>query len=305
MGQNVIDLCTLAEAKAWPGDTGASDDVKIQRLITEASAYFVWRTGRGPENSDIPASSPFVAPVSYTETYDGIPSYRLPLRNWPIRSVQSLTIQGIAVPASTGYGTPGYVIDGNGKSISIPSQYGTASPMSFQRLGQFYDQNVVPQRGRPFNSGLQSIVVSYTAGFNLRAVANELALIPASAPYQYQTLSVWESDTSVFYSGGAQLTKVPSGPTIGEYSVSSGLYQFAAADAGRYVLISYMAAGTPYDVNQRTIELVAVNYKRSQWIDLGSKAMANGAGSTIYRGWKTFPKYEECVEYYSRSGFMV
>ena len=38
---------------------------------------------------------------------------------------------------------------------------------------------------------------------------------------------------------GLPLTKVASGPTTGQYSVSAGVYTFAAADAGKAVLISY------------------------------------------------------------------
>jgi hypothetical protein len=72
---------------------------------------------------------------------------------------------------------------------------------------------------------------------------NEDHTIPASGPY---TITVTNSadtpltDFGVLYkSTGQKFTKVPSGVAAGEYTYSSGVYTFAAADAGTEVLISY------------------------------------------------------------------
>jgi hypothetical protein len=52
--------------------------------------------------------------------------------------------------------------------------------------------------------------------------------------------ATWVTDGGVYNSAtGLPLTKVPSAPTTGQYSVAAGIYTFAAADTGNTVLISY------------------------------------------------------------------
>jgi len=70
----------------------------------------------------------------------------------------------------------------------------------------------------------------------------ESASVPASTPYTYQTTNhtTWVADMGVVYAAtGLPLTQVASGPTQGQYSVASGIYTFAAADASAAVLVSY------------------------------------------------------------------
>jgi hypothetical protein len=53
--------------------------------------------------------------------------------------------------------------------------------------------------------------------------------------------ATWTQDLGVVYaSTGLPLTRVASGPTVGQYSVSAGVYTFASADSGAGVLISYL-----------------------------------------------------------------
>lgn len=67
--------------------------------------------------------------------------------------------------------------------------------------------------------------------------------VPASAAYTITVTNSADSpltDLGVQYAAtGQKFTKVASGPTIGQYSYSAGVYTFAAADAGAAVLISY------------------------------------------------------------------
>ena len=72
---------------------------------------------------------------------------------------------------------------------------------------------------------------------------SEAHTIPATNPY---TVTVTNSvdtpliDLGVVYSAtGQKFTKVASGPTVGQYSYSAGVYTFAAADTGLGVQISY------------------------------------------------------------------
>lgn len=71
------------------------------------------------------------------------------------------------------------------------------------------------------------------SGFDM-AVA-EAGTVPApSGPYTVTVShsATFAQDLGVFYaSTGVQLVPVASGPTVGQYSVSAGVYTFAAADA--------------------------------------------------------------------------
>lgn len=79
-----------------------------------------------------------------------------------------------------------------------------------------------------------------TTGQKLMAI-NEAGTIPGT-PY---AVTVTNSATFVddlgvvFTATGLPLTKVASGPTTGQYSVSAGVYTFAAADTTLAVLITY------------------------------------------------------------------
>jgi hypothetical protein len=70
----------------------------------------------------------------------------------------------------------------------------------------------------------------------------EAVAIPASTPFTYSTTNhtTFVADQGVVYAATSlPLTKVASGPTVGQYSVAAGVYTFAAADEGVNVLISY------------------------------------------------------------------
>lgn len=58
--------------------------------------------------------------------------------------------------------------------------------------------------------------------------------------------------------------------------------------------------GVPPDIYQRTIQMVALNYKRKDWIDLKSRAMAQGAGTVTYMDWELPPEVLECMMQYRR-----
>jgi len=78
----------------------------------------------------------------------------------------------------------------------------------------------------------------------IAAIDNETGTIPApSGPYTVTVANsgTWTTDLGVVFGAtGLPLTRVASGPTTGQYSVSAGVYTFAAADAGLAVYISYM-----------------------------------------------------------------
>lgn len=88
-----------------------------------------------------------------------------------------------------------------------------------------------------------SLVFGVMASVGTVKVAyNEPAAVPASTPF---TVTVTNSSTFgedlgvINASTGLPLTKVASTPATGQYSVSAGVYTFAAADTGMAVLINY------------------------------------------------------------------
>jgi hypothetical protein len=70
----------------------------------------------------------------------------------------------------------------------------------------------------------------------------EAASVPSASPYTYTSINhgAFISDQGVIYaSTGLPFKQVTSAPTIGQYSVSAGVYTFSSADTGAAVLISY------------------------------------------------------------------
>lgn len=87
----------------------------------------------------------------------------------------------------------------------------------------------------------------------LQTALGEAHSVPAVSTY---TVTVTNSatflqDQGVFYAAtGKYMTQVASGPVQGQYSVASGVYTFAAADASAAVVISYTytVASTGHDI---------------------------------------------------------
>lgn len=81
-----------------------------------------------------------------------------------------------------------------------------------------------------------------TVGETIAAV-DEAGTVPSSTPWQVTVANgaTFVTDYGVRYAAtGAQLTKVASSPTAGEYSVGAGgVYTFNTGDAGQGVLTSY------------------------------------------------------------------
>ena len=158
MATNAIDLTTVANVKAWAQIQTSGDDQIVQDAITAFSAYVLKLTARGPADGSIPATSPFVTPVSYDEVYDGNGNNELPLRNWPITAVALVNAGGIVIPASGDVSSPGYVIDQSKKFLVI--RYGgVAYPYGRGARGPRYSY-----AGWPL--GTQNVEVQYTAGFS-------------------------------------------------------------------------------------------------------------------------------------------
>lgn len=140
-----------------------TDDQQIQDCITAFSDYVLYLTGRGPQNGSFPTQSPFVQPVQYDEIYDGSGTERQQTKNWPVTAVSSVNINGQSVPQSTNVNTLGWVVDGDGKFISLR---GGLNP-TVATFQNYRAQGGVPSvYGGGFSPGIQNVEIVYTAGFN-------------------------------------------------------------------------------------------------------------------------------------------
>ena len=232
------DLAVLADVKTWLSGSsgiGSSDDALLARLITDVSGAITAYLGR-----------PSLTPRPVAERLDGNGKARMFLRHYPALQLTSLAIDNVAVPAAV---TPA-----------------AAAPFSKGYLLEAWD-GLPP--GRPqaldlfhvnFRRGRQNVVINYAAGY---AVEGESASVPA-APGPYTVTAAapfgpWASDAGVTYNNDTALAAVSGTPSAGQYNVASGVYAFAAADAGAAVLISY--GFVPAAINNACIEWVAERYR--------------------------------------------
>ena len=309
-----VNLSTVQAAASWVGIPLPSPDPSnvagnMAACLAAASVEFLRLTGRGPMNFSVPFVSPYTQSVAYTETYNGNGNTELFTRNFPITSITSITVNGLSLMASTGQGQAGYAIGNSGKSVALlTGTGGSGSPATFYEYpygGFGFGRFGFSRYGFP--RGQSNIQISYTAGFAAQGIVGELDTIPATAPYTVTVSSVaggspWLTDDGVnYFIGGAPLTPVLTSPTTGQYYVQgNGVYLFATADTGKQVLINYTAAGTPGDIILAVNQMVALNFKRRQWIGQESVAMKD-VGSTKYT-LLLDPEILRVINYYKRVG---
>jgi hypothetical protein len=232
------DLAALADVKTWLSGSsgiGSSDDALLARLITDVSGAIAAYLGR-----------PALTPRAFVERLDGDGKARLYLRRYPALAISSLVIDNCAVTAASAPAAGAAHM--HGYLLELWDGLPPGRPQALDLFGAVY---------RP---GRQNVVVGYSAGY---AVTGESATVPtAPGPYNVTAAAPfgpWASDSGVTYASGAALTAVTGAPATGEYNVSSGVYTFAAADAGASVLVSY--GFIPAAINNACIEWVAERYR--------------------------------------------
>lgn len=118
-------LTTLADVKTWLGISNTNDDAQLTRLITAASTFIESWSNR------------VFGSASYTEIRNGNGKDSMVLKNAAITAVASISINGLPIPVSTGFGVNGYSFDGT--SIYLT--------------------------GYRFDRGSRNVEVHYTAGY--------------------------------------------------------------------------------------------------------------------------------------------
>lgn len=255
------NLTTLANVKNWCGVSTTTDDALLTRLISSASRFILSYLNR-----------PTLFQHVYNDVYDGMGQRSQTLRNFPVISVNSLTVMGQSIPASPAAPQSGYLLD---SWDGLPP----GRPQALSLYGYGF-----PQRAP------QSVQVSYTAGF---AIENEPQTV-ASSGFQVSVaapLGSWGTDQGVTYANGTALTDIQSGtPAMGQYvppTATNAFYQFAAADADAAVLISY--SYIPADIEQACIEMVGERYSYKGRIGQISKSL--GGQETMSFSQKNMPDF--------------
>ena len=246
---SAYDLTTVANAKAWLGlpSEPTPSDTALAALVTAASRAIYAALSRTS-----------LLPHSYTDTID-LESDRVYLANWPVQQVTSVILDGLVVPPA---GAP--------PKLGFLLQPGDIAPPGRPQALDIF--------GRRYHRRRQSLIVAYQAGY---AVEAEIWTAPSTAPYLITAAApfgAWASNLGVVYaSSGIALQPTISAPTAGQYSVSAGVYQFSASDAGAALSFSY--GFIPQDLVQAATELAAERFRASERIGLRSKSL--GGQETI------------------------
>jgi hypothetical protein len=252
------DLVTLATLKGWLGQPSVgADDGSLGLLISQLSRTIISGINRVS-----------VLPKLFTEVRDGNGGPAMMLKNYPVISMVSLTVDGQAVPVSTSTSSPGYLVE-----RADPEPPGS--------------RQSVLLRGSCFNRGIQNVVHTYNAGYQVSAEpVTAAAAVTVEQPY-----GVWGSSISVVNaSTGAALSKVAGAPGAGQYQLSAtivGGYVFNAADHGATMLISY--GFIPADLAQATLEWAAERYAYSKRVGMQSKTL--GGLETMSYAITSTPKF--------------
>lgn len=274
-----LNLTNLQNLKSWvssPVGTGFSnaDDATLNRLISAASAQIMRYIAR---------QSIFKNTV-LNDVYTGNVNNSMLIQQWPVITLNSLYINNVLIPQAANNTTSGWLLqpwDGfsagrpqqlslNGYSFLPGSCYGEA----YYGGGSPYNSGFTRNSGG--YSGAQNVVLNYVVGY---CVQNEATTIPTS--YQYTALQqqgTWGQDDGLTIAGVAGIP-VASAPTTGQYSVSAGVYTFAAADAGKTVVLNY--SFVPYDLEQCCIGLAAELYSYKPRIGQKSKSLGGAETSAF------------------------
>jgi len=247
-----FDLTTVANVKARLGLPSAPtpSDTMLASLVTAASRAICAALSR-----------PSLLPRAVTDVID-VESDRVYLASWPVLTVTSVTLDGLALPpANTINSAPclGYLL-----------QPGDVAPPGRPQALDILGLRIWRRR--------QGLVVSYQAGY---AVEGETWTLPSASPFQLTAAApfgAWASDLGVVYaSSGLALQAVTGAPAVGQYSVAAGVYRFSAADAGAALALSY--GYVPQDLAQAAAELAAERFRSADRIGLRSKSL--GGQETI------------------------
>ena len=165
---------------------------------------------------------------------------------------------------------------GNAIAVANPVKFGTLQDISIdisKDVKELYGQNAFPV---DVSTGKAKIAIKAKSAQIFGALYNNVTPTPPSS-------GTWSKDLGVINANGDPLTRLASGtPATGQYTVSSGVYIFAAADVGSTVFINYQ-----YTVSASGKTMNIVNVPMGYSPTFSMDILVTGKGkSLIY----TFPQ---------------
>lgn len=171
-------------------------------------------------------------------------------------------------------------------SVSSLSVDGRAYSPSADAIATGYqsDEKFLYLFGGTFCRGLRNVLVSLITGYT----TNQTGFIPSVTPFTAvpvtgsglgpdgmpaQTAGPAVVDQGVTYNGAAFTAKaVGSNLSTGQYTFGDGTYTFAAADAGKSVVMSYDFV--PGSVEEALLQIIGTWMKRRSTLGVASEALA-------------------------------
>ncbi len=141
-------------------------------------------------------------------------------------SARNILLSAIGAPAGSGTYALGRVSFTSGANAGLSRAVRSWEPGAFTLLAPF-----------PFAVAAGDAFTAWP-GCDKTAVPVLTTTVPLASPYQI-AVPGWTGDGGVTYASGTAMTFVNGAPAQGQYTVSSGLYTFAAADGGEVVIIDY------------------------------------------------------------------
>lgn len=253
------DLTTPQRVANWLASPPSLPSTIISQLIPSMSGLIYGHINRGRVYSR-----------TFTRTFNGLGTSQLVLPDYPVTSVDALSVGLTTIPPS--------------QANSIGSSYGyRVSSWDGDLPGE---NAVVEFAGGYFPIGAQNINVTYTAGY---LVAAEAQTVPAT-PFKIAVLQeqgVWSRDNGVVYaSSGVALTPVTAITAAGQYipppDTTPGVYTFGTADAGAHLLLSYSFIPAPLE--EACIQMIAERMGYRGRIGEISKSLGGQETVTFMRG---------------------
>jgi hypothetical protein len=285
---NLIDLTTVTAVNGILTQGPTVDSAVIAAFITNYSQSILTRTGRS-----------YLSGIrSYSERYNGSGSETQALKNYPIRSVASLTVNGVTIPQSPDFIQSGWVIDETGSQAFLSLVGGNQGGgwgagndrwAPHANWGSYGNAPPLGQTPYRFAQGIQNVAVQYAAGYS-NEIVGEAQTVPAGpGPYTIAASNPasFYQDNGVTLTDGTPLTPVTGSPGPLEYNAPVfgvapwGVYTFNAAQASAAVLLNYEYGSPPYDLQEAAGRLVALQYRRRAWIGQNSQVQP-GVGTTAY-----------------------
>jgi hypothetical protein len=184
--------------------------------------------------------------------------------------------------SGTLYGIPTSDANGNAIAVPTPVKFGTLQNVSVDVSFEnktLYGQSQFPVavgRGKGKISGkasfaslngatVNSMFFGQTLSSGIIGVVNDVTgtAVPTT-PFQITptvpNAGTWTLDLGVTDANGRDFTRVTSGPTTGQYSVSAGVYTFATADTALVVFISYEYTATSTTAKKSTVSNLLMGY---------------------------------------------